>query len=204
MSIPLASALCGEQNAGPTVILVALLPPIYNVLAVVIFSIYNDKARKSVKPLSLIIDMFKNPIIVSSGLGLIASLFSIKLPQVIESPIFTLSAAGSTLAIIGIGAQLDFKNALNNLKLTAVSVFTKLALLPAASVSAAIAAGFSGPMLCAVFVTMAMPCATGCATTADVMDADGALAAEIVAATTVVSMFTVFIGSVVLRASGLI
>lgn len=122
----------------------------------------------------------------------------ISLPTLLQRPVFDLGTAGSIIAMVGIGAQLDFKNALRNMKLTLICACAKLLVLPLIGTTVAILIGMKDVALCSLFLILATPNATGCPVMADVMGADGALAAEMVF-TTGASVVTVFVARLFLK-----
>lgn len=204
LGIPFAISLCGEEAAGPMGVLVAFIVPIYNLLAVILLSIYTDKPGQKVDVKSVIINVISNPLIVMGITGFVLSGLNVTFPTVIQRPLFDLASAGSTIAMLGVGTQLNFKNAMRNLRLTLVSSVAKLIVLPIIGTSIAVALGIRGAALCAPFLILSTPSATGSAPLADVMGADGALAAEMVVFSTGVSVVTIFLGSFVLKSLGMI
>lgn len=204
MGIPFAISLCGEEAAGPAAVLVVFVVPLYNLLSVLVFSVYNDKEKTRPNLMAVVKKIITNPLIDGFLVGMTFNLLNIPLAQVIEKPVYSLASAGSTVAMFTVGAQLNFKNAVRNIKLTAVSAFAKLVVLPLMGTLLSIAVGLKGAYLCAPFLILSMPCATASAAQADGMNADGTLAAEMVVFTTAVSIVTIFIGSFVLKTLGLI
>lgn len=204
MGLPFAISLCGEEAAGLMGVLVACTVPLYNVLAVILFSIYTDKPGVKISLKSIVTNVFSNPLVAASAIGFILSGLHIPLPVVIQRPLFDLGTAGSIVAMLGVGAQLDFKNALRNMKLTLITACAKLLILPLVGTTIGILIGMDRLSLCSLFLVLATPNATGCPVMADVMGGDGTLAAEMVVFTTGVSVFTVFWGSLILKNMGLI
>ncbi len=204
LGLPFAISLSGDSAAGIMGVLVACTVPLYNILAVIIFSVYTDKPGQKVDIKSVITNVFSNPLIIASIAGFILSGLHISLPTLLQRPVFDLGTAGSIIAMVGVGAQLDFKNALRNMKLTLVCACAKLLVLPLIGTTIAMLIGMKGAALCSLFLILATPNATGCPVMADVMGADGALAAEMVVFTTGASVVTVFLGSFILKNMGLI
>ena len=204
MGIPFAISLCGEEAAGPAAVLVVFVVPLYNLLSVLVFSVYNDKEKTRPNLLAVLKKIITNPLIDGFLIGMAFNLLNLTLPQVIEKPVFSLASAGSTVAMFTVGAQLNFKSAVRNIKLTLVTAFAKLIVMPIMGTILSIMAGLEGAFLCAPFLILAMPCATATAAQADGMNADGTLAAEMVVFTTAASIITIFIGSFILKTLGLI
>ncbi len=204
LGLPFVISLSGESAAGIMGVLVAFTVPLYNLLAVIIFTIYTDIPDQKLSLRSVTVNVFSNPLIIAGIAGFVLSGLHIPLPLMIQRPLFDLGTAGSIVAMLGVGAQLDFKNALRNVKLTLVCACAKLLVLPVAGTLIGVAIGMRGPALCSLFLVLGTPNATGCPVMADVMGADGALAAEIVVFTTGASVVTVFLGSLILTSMGLI
>lgn len=205
LGIPFAVSLCGEDSAGPMAILVTFIVPMFNLLAVMIFSVYTDKKEIKADFLSVLKNIVTNPLIFMAVLGILFSQFNIRLPSMLEKPLFEIASAGSTLAMMVVGAQLNFKSSIKNIKISATCAFLKLVLLPAVGVTAAATLlGLRGPALVGVFLVLGTPCAAGSVSLADVMGGDGPLAAEMVVLTTAASIVTIFLGSLALKTLGLI
>lgn len=205
LGIPFAVSLCGEQSAGTMAILVTFIVPVYNLLAVMIFSVYTDKEDIKTDFFSVLKSIVTNPLIFMAVVGILFSQFSLRLPSVLEKPLFDIANAGSTIAMMIVGAQLNFKNALKNIRISAACVALKLVLLPLLGVAAAVFLfDLRGPALVGVFLVLGTPCAAGSVSLADVMGADGPLAAEMVVLTTAASVVTIFFGSLALKTLGLI
>ena len=74
--LPVAISLCGEEKAGPTSLLVGLLVPVYNTLAVVTLELFRGgkpDAKKVAKGIAT------NPLIIASVLGILMNLCRIPL-----------------------------------------------------------------------------------------------------------------------------
>lgn len=204
LGLAFAVSLSGEAAAGTMGVLVACTVPLYNVLAVIIFSVYTDTPGQKADVKSVVVNVLNNPLVLATIAGFTLSTLHISLPVLIQRPIFDLGTAGSIIAMVGVGAQLDFKNALRNIKLTLVAACAKLIVLPLVGTAVGAFLGMEKIPLCALFLVLATPNATGCPVMADVMGADGALAAEMVVFTTGASVVTVFLGSLILKNMGLI
>ena len=77
MGIPIASALLGDADLGPVSILIAVIVPIFNVLSVVVLEVFRSGRPQ---PLKVLVQILKNPLIISSALGILALLLKITLP----------------------------------------------------------------------------------------------------------------------------
>lgn len=204
LGLPFAINLSGEAAAGTMGVLVAFTMPMYNVLAAILFSVYNDDPDQKINVKSVAVNVLSNPLIIAAIAGFSISALPFPLPTLIQRPIFDLASAGTVVAMIGVGAQLDFKSALHNIRLTLVASCAKLIVLPLVGTALGVLFGLGKAPLCALFLVLGTPNATTCPVVADVMGADGPLAVEMVVFTTVASVFTVFLGSLILKNMGLI
>ena len=73
----------GVKSTTTAAILSAILVPMYNFLAVVALSIFGEKRETDWK--KIILDIVKNPLIISSVLGIIFSLLGIRLPTAVDT-----------------------------------------------------------------------------------------------------------------------
>lgn len=202
--LPIAINFCGPTAAGPTAVLCTAMVPLYNIMAVTTFSVYNKKIKKRPDIIKIAKKILTNPLILSFIAGMMIQIFHLPLPVFFTKTVSSLSRAGSTMALVVIGMQLDFKNAVNNIKLSSAVALVRLIITPTIALTASIMLGLRGPLLCAPLFILAAPCATGCASLAEAMDGDGDLAAEMVVFTTAISIFTLFTYSFVLKSAGLI
>ena len=76
LSLPLMQSLFGDAGSGMVSLMIALVVPLFNVLAVIILESYNGKKPNGKK---LALNIAKNPLIVGSVLGLIFLLLGIRL-----------------------------------------------------------------------------------------------------------------------------
>ncbi len=202
--LPIAINFCGPTASGPTAVLCTAMVPLYNIMAVTTFSIYNKKSKKRPDVIKIAKKILTNPLVISFIAGMVIQILHLQLPVVFTKTVSSLSRAGSTMALVVIGMQLDFKNAANNIKLSSAVALVRLIITPAIALTASVMLGLRGPLLCAPLFILAAPCATGCASLAEAMDGDGDLAAEMVVFTTALSIFTLFIYSFILKSWGLI
>ena len=82
MGIPLAAQLVEGADLGPVVILVAVVIPMFNVLAVITLEMFNGTKPRAGK---MLLDVLKNPLIIGIATGLVVQLSGIKLPTAVES-----------------------------------------------------------------------------------------------------------------------
>ncbi len=216
IGIPLATSLfeSGTQsmlNAGVTVALIsAFTIPLFNVLAVVSLSIFDEQKINFKK---IFINIIKNPLIIGIVIGLIFNLmrtevfktdFYLKnnLPFLYKS-ISDLAQLASPLALIMVGGQFEFKATKNLFKYISVVVLAKMVIVPFLTLGCAILLGqFKNYELVGILVVFATPTAVASAIMAKEMDQDSELAGQLVVFTTLISCITIFIAVYILKSFG--
>ncbi|MDR0569621.1 MAG: AEC family transporter [Clostridiales Family XIII bacterium] len=198
--IPVATNLYGEENIGATSFMVAVLVPIFNVLAVVTLEVFRGN---KVKPLGILAGIAKNPLILGLCAGLLAFFSGLRLPAFIGGALESVAGAATPLALIVMGAALTFKGGAGTAPLAA-AVFGKLAAVPLLVLPVAVRMGFRGVELATAAISFASPTAVASYAMAKHMGGDDVLAARIVVASTFCSCLTMFLWVYALKELGLI
>jgi predicted permease len=206
LGLPIAINMFGESNVAPVALLLPIAIPTYNFFAVVILSIFDESHSKNNKEkiVGTITSILKNPLIIGSLLGVIMQLLSLKLPIFVDKAVSDIASLGTPLALITLGAQFNFKNALGNLKYSLIATFGRLVLIPLTVTLLAITVGFRGYELGALFILFSAPSAVSCYVMAKEMNSDYELTGDVVLLTTLFSLFTIFLGVYLLKALQLI
>ncbi|MEG2429063.1 MAG: AEC family transporter, partial [Oscillospiraceae bacterium] len=204
--LPISIALCGEQNVGPTAILIAIVVPIYNALSVVALEIFKDKT-KNVKKSAIILRILKgiatNPLIIAAALGVIAMLLKIQFPSAIDKSISSISSIGTPLSLILLGATFSFGDTKGYKKQLSIGILGKLIFVPLICIPIFIALGFRDVELVALTVMIAAPTAVSTYTIAHQMNADAKLAGQLVVYDSIFSILTMFLWVFCLKNWGL-
>jgi predicted permease len=206
LGLPLAINMFGESNVAPVALLLPIAIPTFNFFAVIILSIFDESHSKNNKEkiVGTITSILKNPLIIGSLLGVIMQLMSLKLPIFVDKAVSDIASLGTPLALITLGAQFNFKNALGNLKYSLIATFGRLVLIPLTVILLAIAIGFRGYELGALFILFSAPSAVSCYVMAKEMNSDYELTGDVVLLTTLFSLFTIFLGVFLLKSLQLI
>lgn len=200
-AIPIFSALCGSNNVGIATVCLAAIVPCYNILSVVILKV---SAGKKLGTKALIIDILKNPLIIGTLIGAFVVIFGIEIPDVMQTPISTLSSMVSPLALVLLGSGLEFHHLKRDIPHLLAVNFIKLILFPFFSTLVTYLIGYRGVPLISVFVFNCVPTAVGSYTMAREMGSDGDFAGKVVATSTFISLFTIFFWIWLLSEIGLI
>lgn len=198
--VALCTNMFGESGLGVVTTLVAIIIPIYNFMAVIILDIYaNDKS--DIK--KTIINIMKNPLIVASILGIIASSLGIKFPSFLEKTISDVAKTATPIALMVLGGDIEIKNIGKNLKYINIVILGKLFIIPAIVSFVTYLFGFRGPELSAIFSMVAPPVAISSYTMAQQYDCNYELAGQLVFVSTLLSPFSIFIFIYFFRTVGL-
>jgi len=197
--VPMVRSMFGESELWATTVLLPISIPIFNVLAVIVLSIYINEDR-SVRGLKkTVIGILKNPLILGTIAAIIVKVSGFKIPPALYSPLDSLGSIASPLALLALGATLKFSTIRQNFKYLLTSCSVRLIAVPALVLPAAIAMGFRGSTIGALLALFASPTAVSSYVMAEASGNDGELAGQIVAVTTTVSLLTMFLWIYFLR-----
>lgn len=215
IGIPLAQSLCGGEGVAAATLLMAVSIPLLNVLAVVSLSIFNqDGSRPSVK--KILLEILRNPLILGIAAGILAlgirAVFvktgvQFRLSDV--QPLFRvleyLSAVATPLALLVLGAQFEFSAVSSLKKEILFGVVMRTAVVPLLGLGVAFllfSGQFTGAHFASFIAMFATPVAVSSVPMAQEMNGDVTLAGQLVVWTTLLSAFTVFLATFLLRLAG--
>ena len=189
MGLPIALNICGRGNVSTTAVLVAVIVPIYNIIAVIILEYYRGGHADISKMFSKII---MNPIILGALAAAVAIVLDIRVPKSIDNVIYTMTECTTPMAMIMLGASFNIKSINTDRRNLSIVTITKLLIQPAIGLSLAVLFGFRGVEFVSLIVMMSAPCAVSSFTMAKSMGSDGDLAGNAVIFTTGFSILTIF------------
>ena len=192
----------GVKSTTTAAILSAILVPMYNFLAVVVLSIFGEKRETDWK--KIILDIVKNPLIISSVLGIIFSLLGIRLPTAVDTTVQDLAKLSTPIAFMILGGDLDFSKVRGNLKVASVVLTIKLVILPLIMIPMIVMMGYRDADLLSGLLAYQTPVAVSSYIMAQQAGADGQLAGQLVVFSSVLSIFTLFVTILILRTIGLL
>ena len=198
--VVVSEALYGEGNIGVVIMMSMLVVPMVNIFSAIIL-----EAGRSGKasPLKLFLAVLKNPMIIGAICAFIVKGFGIKIPAVLWSVIRSIANSTTTISFISLGVGLDMADAIADRRLLAWGVILRMIILPGVMLPLAVISGFRGQSLCAMMVTFAAPSAVASYPMAVAMGADGQLAGQLVCATTIISVITIFLWTFAFKSLGL-
>lgn len=188
--IPICDALFGSAASGPASVLVAVILPIYYILAVISLELFQGGHPGFFKTAKGIVT---NPLIIASVIGIICLIFHIHLPHVINVTISQLASIATPLAFVVLGASFSFRKLGNSMKGLCVALGMKLFFFPAFFLLLAVLLGFRGAELAVLLVVFASPVAVSSFTMSQEMGGDEALAGQLVVFSSLLSIGTIFL-----------
>lgn len=211
IGLPLAQSLFGDEGVIVAALLSAVTIPLFNILAVISLTIFTgDKKKISIG--KIFWEIVKNPLIQSIFLGFIALLmralfidFNIDF-RLSDTPIYTvlgyLSNMATPLALIILGAQFEFSAVKELKKEILFGSVMRVIIVPLIALGIALIfrSTFNGAHFAAFVAVFATPVAVSSVPMAQEMNNDSVLAGQLVVWTTLLSAFTVFIFTFVLKA----
>ena len=215
IGIPLAESLIGNEVTAIASILSAFTIPLFNTLAVISLSIFNGGGKKP-KFKRIISDVIKNPLIVGVLLGVLVLFLRLGAEKIgIEArlsditPLFKvlsyLSSTATPLALLVLGAQFEFSAVPSLKKEIIFGVIARTIAVPIIGIGGAylfFGDLFTGAHFATFVAVFATPIAVSSVPMAQEMEGNVALAGQLVVWTTLVSSFTVFLASFLLKNAG--
>lgn len=200
MGIPVATALLGSDQLGTVSILIAVVVPLFNMLAVVVLEVFRGQKPK---PLHILGQIVKNPLVIASALGILTLAAGIRLPHILEQTIQNVSAIASPLQLFLLGAFFQFSG-LKTYRRELVTVSAaKLIVSPGLFLGLGALLGFRGVAFVSLIGIFASPTAVNSFTMAQQMGGDAELAGDIVVTTSAVSILTMFLWIFLFKSLGM-
>lgn len=203
MGVAFIQNIYGTSGMAPIMIIGCV--PLYNIYAVLVLTFEAQGAKGGLKNIkNALINIIKNPIIISIALGVCASLLNIHFPAIINKTMNNFAVMATPLALVAIGAGFEGKKAISKIKPTLISACIKLMILPGIFIPIAISLGFMDQELLALIIMLGSPATPTCYIMAKNMNNDGALSASVIVATTLLSAFTLTLWIFAVRYAGFI
>ncbi|WP_193370885.1 AEC family transporter [Pelagibius marinus] len=189
LSIPFA--LYGEPGLAIAALIVAVVVPTVNVVCIAALLRFGDRAAgASGSGPGLVQAMMKNPLILACLLGLALNFSGLGLPPVAGETLTILARAALPLALLAVGAGLDFGAARTSGGWVVSAVALKLAGLPLLTAGFCLLLGVHGLPLTVAVIFNALPAATSSYILARQMGGAPGLVANILTVQTLVAAVT--------------
>lgn len=191
----------GEAGVAAASLYLGLITILFNILSVITLSRSLHQQGQGIMP--IIKGIAKNPLIIGILLALPVSYLEWKLPEVVLKSGEYFAQMTLPLALLCTGASLSFKSMRQDMYNTLSASFGKLLVIPVIFTFGGIAAGLSGINLGVMALMAFAPTAAASYVMVRAMGGNSVLAANIIAVTTLGSVFSTSLGIALLKAAGL-
>jgi len=199
-ALPLAGNMFGEPGRVAAAALLPIVIVMYNVLAVIAFSIFapreGDKQSKKELFIQIVKTTAKNPLVLGIVVALVLSMIKtasgIGIPVFIMGAVEDVAALAVPLSLISIGVNFNAGGLKKGFGVSAWCVIFKNIIIPSVLIIIGILVGFRGISLAIVLISFGGPTAVSSYIMAKNMHGDHELASQVLLLSTVCSLFTVF------------
>lgn len=204
LGIAFIQNIYGTAGMAPLMIIGSV--PLYNIMAVVVLSVFKpgnnsfDKAlvKKTLKGIAT------NPIIIGIVAGFVWSALKLPMPSILHKTVSSIGATATPMGLMSMGATFEMKKATSKMKPTLVAVFMKLVGFCVVFLPMAALLGFRNEELIAILVMLGSATTVSCFVMARNMGHEGTLSSGVIMMTTLLSAFTLTMWLDVLRSFGLV
>ena len=204
LGIAFIQNIYGTAGMAPLMIIGSV--PLYNIMAVVVLSLFKpgnnsfDKAlvKKTLK------GIVTNPIIIGIVVGFVWSALKLPMPLILHKTVSSIGATATPMGLMSMGATFEMKKATSKMKPTLVAVFMKLVGFCAIFLPMAAFLGFRNEELIAILVMLGSATTVSCFVMARNMGHEGTLSSGVIMLTTLLSAFTLTMWLDVLRSFGVV
>lgn len=200
VGLPIAAAFLPPAELGAISVLIAVIVPVYNTLAVITLEVF----RGGRPPLGrTLLSVLTNPLIIGAAAGLLLLQVDIRLPDILERVVRDVAAVGTPVQLFLLGAFFRFKGLGRYKKELLWAVLGRLVLVPAAVLPLGALLGFRGAEFVALIGCFASSNAVSSFTMTQQMGGDDELAGDIVVLTSALCAVTVFGWAFLFKSLGL-
>lgn len=204
LGIAFIQNIYGTAGMAPLMIIGSV--PLYNIMAVVVLSVFKpgnnsfDKAlvKKTLKGIAT------NPIIIGIVAGFVWSALKLPMPSILHKTVSSIGATATPMGLMSMGATFEMKKVTSKMKPTLVAVFMKLVGFCAIFLPMAALLGFRNEEMIAILVMLGSATTVSCFVMARNMGHGGTLSSGVIMMTTLLSAFTLTMWLDVLRSFGLV
>jgi hypothetical protein len=182
----------GERGVAHVVYLIAFLVPLYNLVGIFALILPQRKNYNyDISVLKICTDIIKNPLVIGSIAGFLFSVTGMGLPASADESLLLMGRTALPLALIVVGASLDFKKLRGEIRMASLISVLKLIVFPGIVYITLAGMGESGVELQAITILVASPTSVSTYVMTAEMKGDSHLAASVVVFSTLLSFFTV-------------
>lgn len=197
---PILESLYGTPSPEHMIIITVFGLTLYNILAIVILTLYSESGDKKIHPGRIILKILKNPMIIAILIGVLFNILEIPVYVGLDKGIGLLAALCTPLSLLLIGASLSFASVTKDIGLVLTSAAIRTILTPLILIPIGMAMGLSAVELGIAYVFWATPCAINCFIYTREMGGDYELASKIITTSFLFAIITYPVGIGVLHA----
>jgi len=180
----------GDEGLALLSIGVLAVVPLVNLLSVAVLVIWGDGHEGARTPMKAVREVARNPLVVACLIGFGLNAFDLSLGPVITPLLDILGRAALPIALMTVGAGLDFPDLLSSRWLAGKAAMLKLLALPALAWTLATSFALEGQAFQVVMLYATLPMSASSYVLAREMGGDAPLAAGMITASTVLAMVT--------------
>ena len=204
LGIAFIQNIYGTAGMAPLMIIGSV--PLYNIMAVVVLSVFKpgnnsfDKAlvKKTLKGIAT------NPIIIGIVAGFVWSALKLPMLSILHKTVSSIGATATPMGLMSMGATFEMKKATSKMKPTLVAVFMKLVGFCVVFLPMAALLGFRNEEMIAILVMLGSATTVSSFVMARNMGHEGTLSSGVIMMTTLLSAFTLTMWLDVLRSFGVV
>lgn len=207
LGMTLAANMFGESGTSAVAMILPFVVTLFNIYSVIILSLYAPaEAKLSHDELikRIVKSIATNPLIIAILLALVWRMTGFTMPLLLDRSLGYLSGLTMPLALLSLGANFTFESLRGRVGPAVVSSVFKTVVIPGFTILAAVFLGYRGVALGAVFIIFGGPTAVSSYIMAKQMKSDYLLASQILLISTLMSLFTLFLGIFLLKEFNLI
>ncbi|MBQ2968206.1 MAG: AEC family transporter [Clostridia bacterium] len=194
----------GEPAIAMCLPFVVTLYNIYSVIVLSVFAPVDKKMTAKEMTVNVCKKIYTNPLIIAIALALLWNVSGLKMPGFANQSISYLGEMAVPLALISLGASFDLNALKGRVGLAVLSSVMKTVVVPLVAVFCAYFCGIRTVGLGIVLIIFGGPTAVSSYIMAKQMQSDYKMAGQIIVISTLMCIFTLFLGVFILRTLALI
>lgn len=186
LGLPIATELGGSAAATLVTLIISIITPLYNILAVICFELFNGSELSFKRAF---INILKNPLFIASILGLSVLMLNIRLPIIIEKSLSNIAIIATPLALILLGSHIEIR--FSTFKHIFIGLFGRLIIAPGLCIAGSLLMGFRSVELIALMALGFTPTAVSSYIMACELNGDATLASDLFVYSTIGSALSI-------------
>lgn len=195
----IAETLVPDGSVGSVAVLGAIVIPLFNVLAVVVLSLYGG-GRVSFR--SIFIKVLKNPLILSTAAGLLCLWLRVPLPRFVQTAVRQMAAVSTPMMLFLLGAFFRFDALSRYRKQVVLGASMKLLVMPAIFLTLGYCLGFRAMEFAALLGVFATSTAVSSFAMTRQLGGDVELSGALIVVTSALCPFTLFLWCFLFKSLG--